>query len=171
MSAAPDKLAVGLWVRLAKVYGLMLREVRESQTRSDVTLAQFDVLAQLLRHPEGMTSGELSDALLVTAGNVTGLVDRMSARGWVTRRASPTDQRVRIVRLTALGKRIATREVKRQETMLGEILRGLPATEQATLTENLDSLRGVLESAERSEPYVSEESHDDSSRYLRLRAR
>jgi DNA-binding MarR family transcriptional regulator len=171
MSNPPAKVAVGLWIRLAKVYGLMLREVRDSQTHSDVTLAQFDVLAQLLRHPEGMTSGELSDALLVTAGNVTGLVDRMSARGWVTRRASSTDQRVRIVKLTALGKRIAAREVKRQEQMLGEILGSLSASDQAALTEKLDSLRSVLENAPRSEAYVSEESHDDSSRYLRLRAR
>jgi DNA-binding MarR family transcriptional regulator len=125
----------------------------------------------LLRHPEGMSSGELSDALLVTAGNVTGLVDRMSARGWVTRRASATDQRLRIVRLTAVGKRIASREVKRQEAMLSEILRDLSPNAQLALAEKLDGLRSALESAARSQSYVSEESHDDSSRYLRLRAR
>jgi DNA-binding MarR family transcriptional regulator len=124
-----------------------LREVRDAQADSKVTLAQFDVLAQLLRHEDGMTVGQLSAVLLVTAGNVTGLVDRMSARGWVTRRASVDDQRVRIVRLTAAGRRIAVREVQRQEELLGRVFGALSKSEQSSLSLQLDRVRQLLEAS------------------------
>lgn len=145
MSRVREKPAVGLWIRLAKVYGLMLREVRREQSDSAVTLAQLDVMAQLLRHPEGMTSGQLSEALLVTAGNITGLVDRMSAQGWVRRTPSTKDQRVHIVTLTPQGKRLAAREVERHEVLLSKVLAGLGATAQRDLSEQLDHMRLLLE--------------------------
>ncbi len=143
--SAETKQAVGLWVRLAKSYGLVLREVRDAQGDSPLTLPQFDALAQLLRNPEGMTAGELSQALLVTAGNVTGLVDRLVARGFVTRRASTKDARVRVVRLTAEGRRIAAREVARHETLLTRIFDVLSPHEQLALSLNLDRVRTSLE--------------------------
>ena len=74
------KQAAGVWIRLVKCHGLVMREVRRRVAQSDTTLPQFDVLAQLLRHPQGMTSTELSRVLLVTAGNLTGIVDRLEAR-------------------------------------------------------------------------------------------
>lgn len=144
-NATEAKPAVGLWVRLAKSYGLVLREVREAQGDSPLTLPQFDALAQLLRHPQGMTAGELSEALLVTAGNVTGLVDRLLARGYVTRRASAQDARVRVVRLTAEGRRVAAREVARHETLLARIFDVLSPREQLALSLNLDRVRTSLE--------------------------
>jgi len=76
----PEKQAAALWIRLVKCSGLILQRVRRLPARSGLTLAQFDVLAQLLRRPGGMTSGELSRALLVTQGNVTGLVARLARR-------------------------------------------------------------------------------------------
>jgi DNA-binding MarR family transcriptional regulator len=139
------KPAVGLWVRLAKCYGLVLREVRAASEDSPLTLPQFDVLAQLLRNAEGMTAGALSEALLVTAGNVTGLVDRLEAQGLVSRRSHPGDARVRIVRLTAQGKRVATREVERHERLLEDIFARLDASEQRAIAQLLDRLRAGLE--------------------------
>lgn len=144
MSPGPRD-AARLWVRLAKVYGLMLRRVRQEQSRRDMTLAQFDVAAQLLRRPEGMTAGELSRELLVTAGNVTGLVTRMEERGWLTRTACSQDARVRRVRLTAAGRRLASREVERHELLLEEILGGLTRTERRDLSRSLDRMRDCLQ--------------------------
>ena len=69
----PGPLALSAWVRLLKAHGLILREVRRALPGT-LTLPQFDVLAQLYRRPDGMTPGELTRELLVTAGNVTGIV-------------------------------------------------------------------------------------------------
>jgi DNA-binding MarR family transcriptional regulator len=145
--SAARKPAVGLWIRLAKCYALVLREVREAPSGSELTLAQFDVLAQLLRHPEGMTAGALSEELLVTAGNITGLVDRLEAQRLVTRRAAADDARVRIVKLTAEGRRVAAREVVRHERLLERIFSALDSGEQKAIASSLDRIRTALEKA------------------------
>ena len=49
----------------------------------DVTLPRFDLMAQLDRAPNGMTLGELSQRMMVSNGNVTGLVDRLVEQGLV----------------------------------------------------------------------------------------
>lgn len=129
------KDAAAIWVRLAKCYGLVLREVRNGQ--GSLTLPQFDVMAQLLRRPRGMSMGELSVALLVTKGNVTGLVRRLASRGLV--RARPGgDRRVRVLRLTRAGLRLARREVAAHERRLRRILAA------AAIRESLGRLRHVL---------------------------
>lgn len=139
------KPAASLWIRLAKCYGLVLREVRRAESPAGLTLPQFDCLAQLLRHPEGITSRRLSEALLVTAGNVTGIVARLRARGLVTRRAHPRDGRAVLLTLTPAGRRLARAEVARHERRLAGVLAGLGSAEQARLSEGLDRLRHALE--------------------------
>ena len=145
LTVADNKQSAKLWIRLVKCHGLVLKAVRRRVGASDTTLPQFDVLAQLLRHPEGMTSTELSRALLVTAGNLTGIVDRLEARELVTRQAQSDDRRVRRLTLTGKGKRLARREVERHERWLGDIFEALPARDRERLIDALDELRDVLE--------------------------
>ena len=57
----------------------------------DTTLPRFDVMAALDRRRDGMTMSELSRLLLVSNGNVTGIVDRLVADGLV--RAAPAARR------------------------------------------------------------------------------
>jgi DNA-binding MarR family transcriptional regulator len=66
---------------------------------------EFDVLATLRRagSPYERAAGELADHTLVTTGGLTKRVDRLEARGLVERRASASDARRRIVRLTPEG--------------------------------------------------------------------
>ncbi len=109
---ANGHLAVSVWVRLLKAHGLVLRELRR-RVPDALTLPQFDVLVQLHRHPEGMTSRQLTRELLVTAGNVTGLVDRLEALGLVERRPVPEDRRAMRVALTGRGRRVARRAIPR----------------------------------------------------------
>ncbi|MCA9628770.1 MAG: MarR family transcriptional regulator [Myxococcales bacterium] len=148
------KQAAGVWIRLVKCHGLVMREVRRRVAQSDTTLPQFDVLAQLLRHPQGMTSTELSRVLLVTAGNLTGIVDRLEARDLVTRTTLPDDKRVRVLKLTAKGKRLAKREVQRHEEWLNEIFGSLADGERHKLSTALDRLRHSLEQDQDGESFA-----------------
>src|SRR4051794_38484372 len=68
------------------------RRMAEALAVHGLTLPQFDVLATLW-HGEGITQQELAERLLVTKGNVVGLIDRVSAAGWVERRPDPDDRR------------------------------------------------------------------------------
>ena len=70
-----------------------------------LTLPQFDVLATLW-HGEGITQQELAERLLVTKGNVVGLIDRVSAAGWVERRPDPDDRRANRLYLTDAGRKL-----------------------------------------------------------------
>ena len=129
-------LALAVWVRLLKAHGLILRELRR-RVPEDLTLAQFDVLAQLHRDAGGMTSSALTRALLVTAGNVTGIVGRLARLGLVERRPVPGDRRAARIRLTARGRQVMQRALPRHGRDVALLLAGLPARD-------LVQLRGVL---------------------------
>ena len=93
-----------LWLRLFTCKEVIESEVRRRlRDNFDVTLPRFDLLAQLDRAPKGMTLGELSQRMMVSNGNVTGLVDRLVEQGLIDRRPSPKDRRAQIVSLTAGG--------------------------------------------------------------------
>ena len=64
------------WVRLVRVVSLIQRRIVVALAHHDVTLPQFDVLATL-RFGEGLTQQELAGRLLVTKGNVCGVLDRL----------------------------------------------------------------------------------------------
>ena len=104
---ADHKTELRLWLRLFTCKMLIENEVRRRLRDSfGVTLPRFDLMAQLDRAPNGMTLGELSRRMMVSNGNVTGLVDRLAAQGLIKRRPSPTDRRAQLVSLTPEGRRV-----------------------------------------------------------------
>jgi len=135
-SAADGVLALSVWVRLLKAHGLVLRQVRR-RVPEGLTLPQFDVLLQLHRRRDGMTPGELTRALLVTAGNVTGIVSRLVAVDLAERRPVPGDRRAVRVRLTARGRRLTRRAIPRHRRDVAALLSGVSPAD-------LSRLRGLL---------------------------
>src|SRR5919108_31777 len=76
-----------LWLRLFACKEVIEGEVRRRLRHSfDVTLPRFDLMSQLYRAPKAMTLGELSQRMMVSNGNVTGLVDRLVEQGLLSRR-------------------------------------------------------------------------------------
>lgn len=84
-SARDERARVITWMRLARVYHRVDRGTSESLRLLGLSVAQFDVLAQV-GAAEGMSQQELAGKLLVTKGNVCQLLDRLEERGWVERR-------------------------------------------------------------------------------------
>lgn len=94
-----------LWLRLLTCTNLVQAELRTRlRARFDVTLPRFDAMAQLERSPDGMTLGALSRRMMVSNGNVTGLVETLVGQGLVERVPHPTDRRAALVRLTGAGR-------------------------------------------------------------------
>ena len=137
-------LALSVWVRLLKAHGLMLREVRRRVPVS-LTLPQFDVLAQLYRGDEGMTPGQLTRELLVTAGNVTGIVERLVRLGLAERRPVPQDRRAVRVRLTGRGRQLMRRIIPRHRRDVAAMLARVPADDLARLRDLLGDLARLIE--------------------------
>lgn len=135
--------AESLWYRLLRCHALMLAELR-GKLENDMTLARFDLLASLSRN-DGQTLAGISRDLLVTAGNVTGLVDRAERDGHVVRRAEPSDRRVARVWLTPEGRRTIRALLPHHSKAVSALLDGLPAAERRDLRRLLGSLRDHLE--------------------------
>jgi len=139
-----SRLALSVWVRLLKAHGLLLREVRR-RVPDALTLPQFDVLAQLYRSDEGMTSGGLTRELLVTAGNVTGIVDRLSSLGLVERHPVPEDRRAVRIRLTTKGQKLMRHAIPRHRREVGTLFAPFEVGELARLRDLLGRLSQRLE--------------------------
>ena len=70
-------------------------------------------LLHLIEPDEPLPMSRLADVLQCDASNVTGLIDRLEARGIVERRPSPADRRVKVVQLTPTGSRLRAQLLRR----------------------------------------------------------
>ena len=136
------------WLRLLKVQALLEREVRR-ELGAGFTLPQFDVLNQLARRPDGMTFVELSRQLVVTAGNLTGIVGRLEREHMVRRAPHPRDRRAFRLTLTARGARAVRARVPAHHRVIAERLAALSARDVRTLRALLGRLRDQLEASPR----------------------
>jgi DNA-binding MarR family transcriptional regulator len=108
------------------------------------TLARFDLMAQLDRHPQGLKMGELSKLLMVTGGNVTGLVDRLTDEGLIERRDDPSDRRAYFVRLTRKGQTLFDEIAGMHEQWVIALFQGLNKAQQNQLNVLLGKFREHL---------------------------
>jgi len=94
-----------LWLQMLKAVRYVEGSLRE-RLRSGyaTTLPRFDVLAALHSEPEGMKMSELSQHLVVSNGNVTGVVDRLVNEELVERLTLESDRRAFLVRITDKGR-------------------------------------------------------------------
>ncbi|MCZ4303385.1 MarR family transcriptional regulator [Zoogloeaceae bacterium G21618-S1] len=137
-----DHEALRLWLRLLTCTNTVETRLRGLlRTGFDNTLPRFDLMAQLDRNPKGMKMRELSQRLMVTGGNVTGLTDKLVADGLVERADDPTDRRAYWVRLTPTGKRTFRKMAKSHEAWVVELFGGLSHDEKTQLLELLNRLK------------------------------
>lgn len=139
------QLALRAHLRLATCRNLMMRELRKSVERWDLTLPQFDMLAELARAGEdGFTFVELSRLLLVTSGNLTGIADRLEAEGLVARDPDRTDRRVIRIKLTPKGRQLTEEILPKHAEDVHEVLSFMPRERLSQLSDLLGELRDGL---------------------------
>ncbi len=114
----------------------------------NTTLPRFDVMAALYRAPEGMLMSDLSRFLLVSNGNVTGIVDRLVSEGLVARARRNGDRRTSMVRLTEEGSKAFAAIAAVHEKWIGELLGNVSEDEARRLTGMLTSFRSNWEGRE-----------------------
>ena len=96
----------GVIGRLHRLANALTGELVAVYERFGLSEGEFDVLATLRRvgAPFERTPSDLADSTMVTTGAMTKRIDRLEQRGLVTRRASDTDGRGRVIALTASGR-------------------------------------------------------------------
>lgn len=108
-----------------------------------LTPPQFDIIATL-GNTVGMTATELGEKTLITKGTLTGVVDRLSARGWVERVAHESDGRCQIIRLTQAGEALFARAFPAHMAYMKACFAGVPAVEHTRWQATLRALEQVL---------------------------
>src|SRR5215471_15898908 len=93
-----------LWLQLLSLHGDVFASLNSAlNSEFGLSLAKFDVLAQLDRYRDGLALGQLSQNLKVSGGNVSGLVRRLLADDLISKEMSSEDRRSFIVQLTSRG--------------------------------------------------------------------
>lgn len=136
LTAVPTDPAVQAWVHLAHAYHRIARQLESALDDHGLTLAQFEILARL--HFDGAISqNELAQRLLVTKGNICGLLDRMAAAHLVTRKTDPSDRRVNQLHMTAHGRRKFAAAFPDHIEKIRELMVDLPPPHQTSLAQLL----------------------------------
>lgn len=132
------------WVQLVRTFYRLQRRLEQELAAHDMTVPQFDVLATL-GHAEGITQQELAERLLVTKGNVCGLLDRLEKAGWVERRPDLNDRRVNRLYLAPAGRRKMEPIHRQHEKTIERLLSSIGDGQLRSLRNHLESLDQALE--------------------------
>lgn len=138
IGAREQRARVTTWIRLARFYHRLDRASAELLRGWDLSVAQFDVLAQIGAR-EGLSQQELANRLLVTKGNISQLLVRMVRRGLVRR---SQEGRMMALFLTDEGRALHARVVPAQEAMVARHFAGLVPAEVRALSATLRALNG-----------------------------
>lgn len=103
--SSEQQRALKFWVKLARAHSAISAQATADISRHGLTLAEFGIL-EVLYHRGPMLLGEVQRRILVSSGGITFLVDRLTAKGLVERRACDTDKRARYATLTDQGVRL-----------------------------------------------------------------
>jgi MarR family transcriptional regulator, organic hydroperoxide resistance regulator len=126
------------WQLMVKFFFAQRQHLPTSADDFDLSPVQCHVL-HLIEPGRPLPMGRLAATLACDASNVTGLVDRLESRGFIRRRPSDDDRRVKVLELTAEGGRLRAQMLKRM-TRASHPLARLSAEQQRTLVRILESL-------------------------------
>jgi DNA-binding MarR family transcriptional regulator len=136
-----SKQRLRLWLRLLRATRAMESALRERlRVKFGITLPQFDVMAALYRKADGITMTELSRMLLVSNGNVTGIIDRLVSDRLVARQPAAGDRRSFLVRLTPKGESQFASMAKAHQDWVDKMLSDFDGEEAELIIRHLDGL-------------------------------
>jgi DNA-binding MarR family transcriptional regulator len=114
----------------------------DSEVRAaGLSMIEWRVLATLHDGPP-LTVSQLAQEVLSKQPTVTKLVQRMAEQGWVDLLADAMDQRRTLVTASAAGKRLVRPLLEKARAHEAQMLRAMPAAEQAALKKLLTKLAG-----------------------------
>ena len=138
-------VSLRLWLRILSCTNQIENRVRQNlQSRFETTLPRFDLMAQLERAPQGLKMSELSQRMMVTGGNVTGITDGLEKEGLVVREVDAADRRVFRVKLTGEGQKLFQRMASEHEQWVVDLFGGLTQKQKKQLFDLLGALKTEL---------------------------
>jgi DNA-binding MarR family transcriptional regulator len=127
-------------VLISDVARLMRTVFDRRVRRIGLTRAQWLVLTRLYRRP-GASQSELAEMMEVEKASAGRMIDRLEAKGWVTRQAQAGDRRVNRIYLTREAERVHKRMWRIAEATVEDALSGLSRREAAQLMKMLSRVK------------------------------
>lgn len=131
-----DPSPMAVVARIQRACRLLENALRDNFAAHGLQLWEFDVLGTLRRSgsPYRLTAGQLLASSMVTSGAITNRVDRLAARGLVTRETDPDNRRSVLITLTPAGRELIDRVVVSHVDLEKRLLGGLGDDERDALT-------------------------------------
>jgi DNA-binding MarR family transcriptional regulator len=132
------------WGALTRTHAAIVQRLQEMLSAADFPpLPWYEVLAAVAEAPdERMKMGDLAEALVITRGGLTKLVDRLVKAGLLERTFCETDRRVSYATLTAAGRDLLT---EMRPAVIAELevafSANLSVAQAKDLRQTLDSVR------------------------------
>ncbi len=141
-----DANVLRLWLRLLACTTLIENQVSSSlRSEFDMTLPRFDLMAQLARFPDGLLMSELSQRMMVSGGNITGITDNLERDELVERVPQPQDRRAKKVRLTDKGRAAFDQMASVHACWIDQLLGNLTTQEQQSMYTLLGKIKHHIE--------------------------
>ena len=149
MARIPSEAVVHAWTRLVRAQATVLAAVEaDLKAAGFPPLAWYDVLLELSRR-DGLRPFEIEACVLLAQYNLSRLLDRLQAAGYVDRRPCPEDGRGQIVLITPAGRELQKRMWPTYRTAIarhvGDRLSEVEAETVARLLEKLTATSGQAE--------------------------
>jgi MarR family transcriptional regulator, 2-MHQ and catechol-resistance regulon repressor len=131
--------ALSAYVKLLRAHRAVIARVERGLVGTGLTLTQFGVLEALL-HKGSLTQRDLGRLVLTSPGNLTEVIDRLAARGFVRRAPLATDRRSVVVTLTDQGNSLIAGLFPGHAQDIAAAMAGLAEPELAALDDLLERL-------------------------------
>lgn len=137
-----DSLSAECQLNLILTYDRLHSHFAKRMAQFGLAKSNFNIL-MILRHsgPEGLQLHELGELLIVSRANVTGLVDHLEQKGYVTRVVDETDRRVRYARITQKGEELIDQVAPRHHREVRRVMDELSEEEKRELIRLLRKVR------------------------------
>ncbi|MCW4456879.1 MarR family winged helix-turn-helix transcriptional regulator [Microbacterium sp. MPKO10] len=145
-----DVSAMGIIGRISRLEREHDAQMRQVFDRHNLLRGEFDILATLVRadpHGDGLTAGQLTAQTMVTSGAITNRLDRLVAKGYVTREVDPENRRSIRVELTREGRAVVDAALVDHVANEERMLQSLSSSQRASLSSILSQLLAAHEGA------------------------
>ena len=139
MSVSTRVEAPGLWIVLMRCHHALSKIAERSIQETGLGLTDFAALEALL-HKGSQTITEIQSRVLLASGSMTAAVDRLEEKGLLRRTSAPGDRRVKVLKLTPAGRRVAETAYGRHAAELESAMTVLNPTEKHELRAILKKL-------------------------------
>lgn len=142
----PDDPATRSWLSVVRAYHLCSELMGTRLAQLGVKTSEHEILVNLRRQPE-LNQQALSARCFTAKSHISGLLNEMEAKGWISRQAHPLDGRAKRLTLTVAGAAMASRTAAVQAEVVALMTEGVAHAELLHIAQTMSDVSTRLEAA------------------------